>query len=81
VNDRIRAKAPATDIDSWAEAVVLAVGRDEGRFELTVSPVGGNKTDTVIVTVTPAVFDLFTGRLEPPAAAPTDVVDATVWFK
>jgi hypothetical protein len=79
VNDRIRAKPPTTDVDSWTEAVVREVARSEGGFEVSVAPTDG--TESAVVTVTAAIFDLFTGRLDRDVDTPADVVGATVWFR
>jgi hypothetical protein len=65
-------------VDDWTEAVVRAVTRGEAGVEVTVAPTDG---DPVVVTVTDAIFDLFTGRLDREVDAPADVVGATVWFK
>ena len=65
-------------MDAWTEAVVSGVSRAGGGYEVTVSPADG---DSVVVTVTAAIFDLFTGRLDRDVDSPTDVVGATVWFK
>lgn len=82
MNDRIRAKPPTTDVDTWTEAVVRDVTRAEGGFEVTVvADATGGRAETVTVTVTAAIFDLFTGRLDREVDAPTDVVGATIWFK
>jgi hypothetical protein len=65
-------------VDDWTEAVVRAVTRAEGGVEVTVAPADGAP---VVVTVTDAIFDLFTGRLDRDVDAPADVVGATVWFR
>jgi hypothetical protein len=81
MNDRIRAQPPATDIDSWTKAVVLNIHRGEGELEITVLPTESDHSETAVISVTPAVFDLFTGRLEPPVDGFAEVLDATVWVK
>ena len=82
VNDRIRAKPPTTDVDSWTEAVVREVARSEGGFDVSVVPDAADAgAEPVVVTVTEAIFDLFTGRLERDVDTPADVVGATVWFR
>jgi hypothetical protein len=82
VHDRLRARPPTTEVDDWTEAVVREVARTEGGFEVTVAPAaGGTGTAPVVVTVTAAIFDLFTGRLDRSVDAPVDAVGATVWFR
>lgn len=79
MHDRLRARPPTTDADAWTEATVREVARGEGGFEVTVAPANGG--EPVVVTVTAAIFELFAGRLEPPAERPAEAVGATVWFK
>lgn len=76
MNDRIRAKPPATEADRWTETTVRAVRFDDtrGRYVLTVA-------DGTEVTVTEAVFELFASRLERPVDAPADAVGATAWYR
>jgi hypothetical protein len=82
VHDRLRARPPPTDVDAWTEAVVREVARTEGGFEVTVAPTPAEAgAASVVVTVTAAIFDLFTGRLNRDIDGPEDVVGATVWFK
>ena len=77
--DRIRARPPPTDGDRWAEGRVTSVTHDDthGRYVVRVETEDGEAT----VRVTPAIYDLFTGRLERPAETPADVVGATVWVR
>lgn len=79
MHDRIRAKPPTTDVEDWTEATVRAVRRTEGGVAITVAPT--NASETVEITVTGAIFDLFTGRLEWAVTDPADAVGATVWVK
>ena len=76
VNDRIRAKPPATDADRWTETTVRAVRFDDthGRYAVTVA-------DGTEVTVSRALFELFAGRLERPVDDPEDAVGATAWYR
>jgi hypothetical protein len=75
VHDRIRAKPPATEPDRWQEAVVRSVRFDdhEHRYTVTVAVADG---DTVEVTVSESLYDLFTGRLDA-----ADPVGETVWVR
>ena len=69
-------------MDAWTEAVVREVARTEGGFEVTVTPAAAETgAAPVVVTVTAAIFDLFTGRLDRAVDGPEDAVGATVWFK
>lgn len=72
-NDRIRAKAPTTDVDRWRRGTVREVTEAGGEVRVTVESEGG---ETVDVTVTPAVYDLFAGRV-----AADDPVGEPAWFK
>jgi hypothetical protein len=76
VNDRIRAKPPATDADRWTETTVRAVrcDGDGGRYVVTVD-------DGTEVRVTEAVFELFAGRLDRSVGSPEDAVGATAWYR
>jgi|APHM01.1.fsa_nt_gi hypothetical protein len=76
VNDRIRAKPPATDEGRWWPGTVEVVTFDdhEQRYAVQVAP--EDSDDTVTVRVSEAVYDLFTGRLDA-----DDPVDERVWVK
>lgn len=73
VNDRIRAKPPTTDVDRWRRGTVRGVEEAGGEVRVTVESEDG---DRVAVTVTPAVYDLFAGRV-----AAGDPVEEQAWFK
>ncbi len=76
MNDRIRAKPPATEADRWTETTIRAVRFDDtqGQYVITV-------TDGTEVRVSQAVFELFVGRLERPVDTPEDAVGATAWYR
>ena len=76
MNDRIRAKPPATDVDHWTETTVQAVRFDDtaGGYAITVE-------DGTEVTVSRAVFELFASRLDRSVDAPGDAVGATAWYR
>ncbi len=76
MNDRIRAKPPATDTGRWWAGTVAAVEFDdhEHRYAVRVTP--ADDGDTVTVRVTEAVYDLFTGRLDA-----EDPVGERVWVR
>jgi hypothetical protein len=80
VADRLRAKPPTTDVDSWRSGTLVAVSDVENGTCATIEPGdtgdGGAGSDAVAVTVTDAVFELFAGRIEG-----DDPVGETVWFK
>lgn len=75
MNDRIRARPPATDVDRWWEGVVREVRFDEHehRYTVTVEPDDG---DPVEVTLSESLYDLFTGRLDA-----DEPVGETVWVR
>lgn len=78
MHDRIRAAPPPpSDGKRWHEGVVRAVDRADGAVVVTVAGPEG----PVEVRVTPAVFDLFTGRLDRSVAEPGDAVGATAWYR
>lgn len=80
MNDRLRAQAPPPTDEGWRAGVVRRVDRRDSGYVVTVVPDDGTE-DTVDVTVSAAVYDLFTGRLDRPVDTPDDAVDAPVWFK
>ncbi|WP_254535808.1 DUF7861 family protein [Halomarina litorea] len=77
--DRLRAQTPPPTAEGWQSGVVRRVDRREARYVVTVAPDDGNRS--VEVTVSDAVYDLFTGRLDRAVETPADVAGATVWFK
>lgn len=79
MHDRIRARPPPTATDDWTEGVVRHVERDGSGYVVHVAPDG--RETTTEVTVTEAIYDLFTGRLDRPVDTPADVAGATVWFR
>jgi hypothetical protein len=72
VHDRLRAKPPTTEPDRWRSGTVVAAGNRNGDVVVTVET-GGERVE---VTVTDAVFELVSGRVEA-----TDPVGETVWFR
>lgn len=77
--DRLRARPPTTDVDSWRSGTLVGVSDVENGKRATIEPEDpgdDSKGDTVEVTVTDAVFELFAGRIER-----SDPVGETVWFK
>lgn len=76
--DRLRAKPPSTDVDSWREGTVRDVNRAEGGYVVTVTTADG---DAVEVTVTEAVFELFASRLTTGYSVPADAIGEPAWFK
>lgn len=72
VHDRLRAKPPTTEVDRWRSGTVVAVRDAEGGTAVVVE----TEDERVTVSVTDAVFDLFSGRLEE-----VDPVGETVWFR
>lgn len=72
MHDRLRAKPPTTEVDRWRSGTVVAV-RAVGSGREVVVETGGER---VTVSVTDAVFELFSGRVDAP-----DPVGETVWFR
>ncbi len=61
-HDRIHARRPTHDTERWSEGVVDSIGERDGHCVVAVSPENGG--ETVELTVTFAVRDLFVGRLD-----------------
>lgn len=82
-DDRLRAKPPATDPDDWTRGRVEAVDHREGRVAVVVAPAEGDQEGSVELTVSEAIYDLFTGRLDPGDRSEAGDVDpgTTVWFR
>lgn len=73
MHDRIRAKAPNTDTEKWKKGTVDAVDTTVSPHTVTVQSEDG---DMVTLTITTAIYDLFTKRLE--SETP---LDETVYYK
>lgn len=71
MHDRLRAKPPTTDVETWTEATVTAVSETPDGHVVTVDAPGS----AVEVTLEGALFDLFAGRVD------GDVVGARCWYK
>jgi len=75
-HDRIHSRKPTHDIERWSTGTVESVGRRDGHCVVTVETDDG---DTVELTVTFAVRDLFLDRLD------TDEGDSPVgervWYR
>ncbi|PSQ39510.1 hypothetical protein BRD13_02700 [Halobacteriales archaeon SW_5_70_135] len=79
MNDRVRAKPPATEVDRWREGVVRAVRFDEHerRYTVVVEPADeGGDSGRVEVTVSESIYDLFVGRIDG-----DDPVGETAWVR
>ncbi|WP_435193901.1 hypothetical protein [Natronomonas sp. EA1] len=72
MHDRIRAKPPVTDVDSWNEGTVDEI-RPQGEEVVVVC-------DGTDIRVRKAVYDLFVSRL-PAVVDGESVVGQTVWYK
>lgn len=79
-DDRLRAKPPTTDVESWDRGTVRDVVHAGGRVTVTVTPDDGS--GSVELSVTAAIYDLFAGRLDPADRDDEDVLpETTVWFR
>jgi hypothetical protein len=75
-HDRIHARKPGHDIERWMSGTVGSITQRDGHCVVVVTAEGG---DTVELTVTLAVRDLFCGRLDiDDGASP---VGERVWFR
>lgn len=75
-HDRIHAREPAHHVERWTEGRVEALDERDGHCVVTVADPAG---ETVELTVTLAVRDLFVGRLDlAPGESP---VGERVWFR
>ena len=61
-HDRLHARKPTHDIERWSSGAVESVGERDGHCVVTVRADDGG--DTVELTVTFAVRDLFINRLD-----------------
>ena len=73
-HDRIHAREPDHHVDRWDEGVVESVDERDGHCVVTVR----SGDETVELTVTLAVRDLFLGRLDLDGGSP---VGERVWYR
>lgn len=59
-DDRIRAKEPKKREDRWSKGQIEAVLHENGRYEVAVN----SGSDQHELSVSKAIYDLFTGRLD-----------------
>jgi hypothetical protein len=75
-HDRIHARKPAHDIERWTPGIIESMTQQDGHCVVTVTAEDG---DTVELTVTLAVRDLFCGRLD--IGEEASPVGERVWFR
>jgi hypothetical protein len=75
-HDRIHAREPTVDLESWREGTVEALTERDGHAVFTVAP--DDAAESVDLVVTYAVRDLVLGRLDHDGDSP---VGAHVWFR
>ena len=83
-DDRLRAKPPAADVEGWSRGTVRNVAHGHGRVTVTVVPDAAERegSGSVELSVTGAIYDLFTGRLDPGDRVDGDVTPGTtVWYR
>jgi hypothetical protein len=84
-HDRIHARAPKTDLESWQQGRLTALTERDGHAVFTVTPTesqsGGKagENETVELTVTHAVRDLVVSRLDTDSVE--DAIGELVWFR
>jgi hypothetical protein len=78
MTDRLRAKPPTVEVDSWTRCTVEDVTTGEGAVRVTVVPRTGAPVD---LRLSQAQFDLFAGRVEGTGDAPQDTLGTTAWFR
>lgn len=76
VHDRIHARRPTHDIDRWSTGTVQSVETRDGHCVVTVST---EDDQTVTLTVTLAIRDLFVSRLDIDEGE--SPVGETVWYR
>ncbi|PSQ06824.1 hypothetical protein BRC97_05540 [Halobacteriales archaeon QS_6_71_20] len=77
-HDRIHAREPTHNRDRWSVGRVEAIGERDGHCVVTVRPEGDG--DSVELTVTLAVRDLFVSRLDTDGAVES-AVGERVWYR
>ncbi|MDS0259115.1 hypothetical protein NDI56_06885 [Haloarcula sp. S1CR25-12] len=75
-HDRIHAREPSHHVDRWSVGTIAAIGERDGHCVVTVEPRDG---ESVELTVTLAVRDLFLGRLD--IDADESPVGERVWYR
>lgn len=69
MEDRIRAEKPKKEPDSWSKSIIESYGTENGRVVVRFD----NNDE---VTISKAIFELFTSRLEG-----ENVEDSEAWYK
>ncbi|PSQ45445.1 hypothetical protein BRD17_01360 [Halobacteriales archaeon SW_7_68_16] len=83
-HDRIHARKPELDTERWAAGRIETIEDRDGHVVVTVRPEGDDTAsaadpETVDLTVTTAIRDLFVSRLDLPAGV--SAVGERVWFR
>lgn len=79
-HDRIHAREPSHHVDRWSVGVIESTGERDGHCVVTVRPAGdGDDSESVDLTVTLAVRDLFVSRL--PIGEDESPVGERVWYR
>ena len=77
MTDRLRAKPPTTDTESWTRCTVRQVTTEDGGVRVSVDPPAG---DSVDLQLSEAQFELFTGRIEDPGGGSSGAIGTTAWY-